>query len=40
MKSKWNLLYASIATALLLSACGTNAANEKPEEIQTDPQAL
>ena len=32
MKSKWNLLLASIATALLLSACGTDAANEKPEE--------
>ncbi len=32
MKSKWNLLLASIATALLLSACGTDTANEKPEE--------
>jgi hypothetical protein len=32
MKSKWNLLLASIATALLLSACGTDAANEKPGE--------
>ena len=30
MKSKWNLLYAAIATALLLTACGTDTGNENP----------
>lgn len=30
MKSKWNLLYAAIATTLLLSACGTDTGNENP----------
>ncbi|WP_318615963.1 hypothetical protein [Sporosarcina sp. YIM B06819] len=28
MKSKWNLLYAAIATALLLTACGTDTSND------------
>src|SRR4051794_23927823 len=31
MKSKWKLLYAAIATALLLSACGTDNGNENPD---------
>jgi len=31
MKSKWNLLYAAIATALLLTACGTDTRNENPD---------
>ena len=31
MKSKWNLLYAAIATALLLTACGTDTSNENPD---------
>lgn len=30
MRSKWNLLYAAIATALLLSACGTDTEKENP----------
>ncbi|MEK5040884.1 hypothetical protein [Sporosarcina sp. FSL K6-3457] len=48
MKSKWNLLYAAIATALLLTACGTDTSNENPdsntnevpdqvEEVEVDP---
>lgn len=32
MKSKWNLLFASAAFALLLSACGTDKTNETPQE--------
>lgn len=31
MKSKWKFLYAAIATALLLSACGTDNGNENPD---------
>lgn len=31
MTGKWNLLFASIATTLLLSACGTDTATKNPE---------
>lgn len=32
MKSKWNLIFASAAIALLLSACGTDESNVNPED--------
>ena len=37
MKSKWKLLSVSLATAILLAACGTEAGNENPAEQQEEP---
>lgn len=37
MKSKWNFLYAAIATALLLTACGTDTSNEDPDSSIIEP---
>lgn len=36
MKSKWNLLFASAAIALLLSACGTDQSNGTPNDTTDD----
>ncbi|MFS0574434.1 hypothetical protein AB1K83_02235 [Sporosarcina sp. 179-K 3D1 HS] len=40
MKSKWKLLSVSLATALLLAACGTEAGNENPAGEKEEPAGV